>query len=108
MSNGSRVPFVPGRRRLHPWPIRIMHWINAVAMIVMITSGWGIYDDDAIVKGFLFPGWARLGEWAAPSLNYHFAGMWLLVRELANRVHQILQRSRTWSSSWLSTISPCY
>ena len=55
-----------------------MHWINAFAMIVMITSGWGIYDDDVIVRGFLFPGWARLGEWGAPSLNYHFAGMWLL------------------------------
>jgi thiosulfate reductase cytochrome b subunit len=65
-------------RRLHPVPIRIMHWINAFAMIVMITSGWGIYDDDVIVRGFLFPGWARLGEWAAPSLLYHFAGMWLL------------------------------
>ena len=66
-------------RRLHPWPIRVMHWTNAVAMLVMITSGWGIYDDDVIIRGFLFPGWLRLGEWAAPSLNYHFAGMWLLV-----------------------------
>ena len=65
-------------RRLHPVPVRIMHWVNAFAMIVMITSGWGIYDDDVIVRGFLFPGWARLGEWAAPSLLYHFAGMWLL------------------------------
>ena len=65
-------------RRLHPVPIRIMHWINAFAMIMMITSGWGIYDDDVIIRGFMFPGWARLGEWAAPSLNYHFAGMWLL------------------------------
>ncbi len=55
-----------------------MHWLNALAMIVMITSGWGIYNDDAIIKGFLFPGALRLGEWAAPSLNYHFAGMWLL------------------------------
>ena len=65
-------------RRLHPLPIRIMHWINAFAMVVMITSGWGIYDDDVIIRGFSFPGWLRLGEWAAPSLNYHFAGMWLL------------------------------
>ncbi len=65
-------------RRLHPWPVRVMHWLNALAMIVMITSGWGIYNDDAIIKGFLFPGVLRLGEWAAPSLNYHFAGMWLL------------------------------
>ena len=26
-------------RRLHPLPVRIMHWINAVVMLVMITSG---------------------------------------------------------------------
>jgi thiosulfate reductase cytochrome b subunit len=64
---------------LHPWSIRIMHWINAVAMLVMITSGWGIYDDDVIIRGLHFSGAVRLGEWAAWSLNWHFAGMWLLV-----------------------------
>ena len=37
-------------RRLHPLPVRIMHWINAVAMLIMITSGWGIYDDDVIIR----------------------------------------------------------
>ncbi len=68
----------PHGRKLHPVPIRIMHWLNAVAMVVMITSGWGIYDDDAVIKGFYFPNLLRLGEWAAPSLNYHFAAMWLL------------------------------
>jgi thiosulfate reductase cytochrome b subunit len=56
-----------------------MHWINAISMIVMITSGWGIYDDYVIIPGFEFgPAW-RLGEWAAWSLNWHFAGMWPLV-----------------------------
>jgi hypothetical protein len=29
-----------------------MHWVNAVAMLIMITSGWGIYDDDVIIRGF--------------------------------------------------------
>ena len=67
-----------GSRRLHPWPIRVMHWINAVAMLVMITSGWGIYDDDVIIRGLLFSKSLRLGDWAAWSLNWHFAGMWLL------------------------------
>lgn len=56
-----------------------MHWINAGAMLIMITSGWGIYDDDVVVRGLHFPQLLRLGEWAAPSLNWHFAGMWLLV-----------------------------
>ncbi len=46
-----------------------MHWLNAAAMLVMITSGWGIYDDDAVIKGFYFSDLLRLGEWAAPSLT---------------------------------------
>ena len=66
-------------RRLHPLPIRIMHWTNAVAMLVMITSGCGIYDDYVIVNGLHFSAHLRLGSWAAPSLLWHFAGMWLLV-----------------------------
>ena len=65
-------------RRLHPLPVRIMHWINAAAMLVMITSGWGIYDDDVIIRGFHFSHFWRLGDWAAWSLNWHFAGMWFL------------------------------
>ena len=71
----------PGRpgRRLHPWPVRIMHWINAATMLVMITSGWGIYNDDVIIRGLHFSEHIRLGDWAAWSLNWHFAGMWLLV-----------------------------
>ncbi|MGI4795113.1 MAG: cytochrome b/b6 domain-containing protein [Janthinobacterium lividum] len=65
-------------RRLHPLPVRIMHWVNAVAMLVMIGSGWGIYDDDVIIRGLHFPPWLRLGSWAAESLLWHFAAMWLL------------------------------
>ena len=56
-----------------------MHWINAVAMLVMITSGWGIYNDDVIIRGLRFSKALRLGDWAAWSLNWHFAGMWFLV-----------------------------
>jgi thiosulfate reductase cytochrome b subunit len=65
--------------RLHPVPVRVMHWLNALAMLVMIPSGWGIYNDDVIIRGTLFPDWMRLGSWAADSLLWHFAGMWLLV-----------------------------
>lgn len=64
--------------RLHPWPVRIMHWINAVAMIVMIGSGWGIYNDSVIFGSLYFPQPVRLGSWAAESLLWHFAGMWVL------------------------------
>ena len=56
-----------------------MHWINAATMLVMITSGWGIYNDDVIIRGVHFAPFLRLGDWAAPSLNWHFAGMWFLI-----------------------------
>lgn len=71
---------VPARpaRRLHPWPVRIMHWTNAVAMLVMIGSGWGIYNDSVIFGGLHFSKHIKLGSWAAASLQWHFAGMWLL------------------------------
>ncbi len=67
-----------GAARLHPWPVRIMHWTNAVAMIVMIGSGWAIYNDSVIVHGIYFPHWSRIGGWAAESLLWHFAFMWVL------------------------------
>jgi thiosulfate reductase cytochrome b subunit len=65
--------------RLHPLAVRIMHWANAVAMLIMILSGWGIYDDFVVIRGLHFAPYMRLGDWAAPSLQWHFAGMWLLV-----------------------------
>ena len=71
------APARPGRR-LHPVPVRIMHWINAAAMLVMIGAGWGIYNDSVIFHGLQF-GNVKLGSWAAQSLLWHFAGMWLLV-----------------------------
>jgi thiosulfate reductase cytochrome b subunit len=76
--SGVSAPLVRAGRRLHPLPVRIMHWINAVVMLVMITSGWGIYDDDVIIRGVHFSQFWRLGDWAAWSLNWHFAGMWFL------------------------------
>ena len=77
-TSGTSALLVRAGRRLHPLPVRIMHWINAVVMLVMITSGWGIYDDDVIVRGLHFSQFWRLGDWAAWSLNWHFAGMWFL------------------------------
>ena len=66
-------------RQLHPWPVRVMHWLNALAMIVMIGSGWGIYDDAVVFHFVYFWDGLKLGSWAAESLLYHFAFMWLLM-----------------------------
>ena len=66
-------------RPLHPLAVRIMHWVNAAAMIAMILSGIGIYNDEAIFGWLFFPKWLLLGSWAADYLLWHFAAMWLLV-----------------------------
>jgi thiosulfate reductase cytochrome b subunit len=63
---------------MHPVVVRIMHWTNAVAMIIMIMSGWKIYNDE-VIFGFLhFPDAVTLGPWAQHGLQWHFFGMWVL------------------------------
>jgi thiosulfate reductase cytochrome b subunit len=66
-------------RRLHPLPLRIMHWINAVAIFIMIGSGWKIYNDDVIFGLLHFPDWLVIGKWAQHGLQWHFFGMWIFV-----------------------------
>jgi thiosulfate reductase cytochrome b subunit len=56
-----------------------MHWLNALAMFIMIASGFGIYNDEVILGAFTFPHALTLGAWAPQHLQWHFLGMWLLV-----------------------------
>jgi thiosulfate reductase cytochrome b subunit len=67
------------RRRLHPAAIRTMHWINAVAMIVMIGSGWKIYNDEVLFGWLHFPDWMVIGVYAQHALQWHFFAMWILM-----------------------------
>jgi thiosulfate reductase cytochrome b subunit len=62
---------------IHPVWVRITHWINALAMLVMIGSGWEIYNASPLF-GFTFPGSITLGGWLAGALLWHFAAMWVL------------------------------
>ena len=66
-----------GRARLHPLPLRIMHWINAVAVFIMIGSGWRIYNDDVLFGWLHFPDFLVIGKWAQYGLQWHFFGMWI-------------------------------
>lgn len=66
------------RSVIHPWWVRLTHWVNALAMFVMIGSGWQIYDASPLF-GFAFPRQIALGGWLAGALLWHFAAMWLLV-----------------------------
>jgi thiosulfate reductase cytochrome b subunit len=74
----STRPAKPHVRRLHPLPLRVMHWVNAVAMLIMISSGWKIYNDDVILGWLHFPEALTLGHWAQHGLQWHFFGMWIL------------------------------
>ncbi|HXX03092.1 MAG TPA: cytochrome b/b6 domain-containing protein [Xanthobacteraceae bacterium] len=63
---------------IHPVWVRVTHWINALAILLMIGSGWQIYDASPLF-GFTFPRQIALGNWLAGALLWHFAAMWLLV-----------------------------
>jgi thiosulfate reductase cytochrome b subunit len=63
---------------VHPLFLRVTHWVNAFAIIVMILSGWRIYDASPFYP-FEFPKEVTLGGWLAGALALHFAAMWLLV-----------------------------
>jgi thiosulfate reductase cytochrome b subunit len=64
---------------IHPLWIRVTHWLNALAAIVMMLSGWRIYDASPVFKGFEIPTMLTLGGWLGGALQWHFAAMWLLV-----------------------------
>ncbi len=73
----------------HPALVRLSHWLQALAIFVMVGSGWRIYNS-APIFNFRFPIWATLGGYpplskvahmdpgVANALNWHFTGMWLL------------------------------
>src|SRR6478752_704220 len=63
---------------IHPRWVRICHWINALAILVMIGSGWQIYNASPLF-GFTFAKSLTLGGWLAGALLWHFAAMWLLM-----------------------------
>jgi thiosulfate reductase cytochrome b subunit len=65
--------------RLHPAPLRVMHWVNAFAIIVMIGSGWKIYNDEALFGWLHFPEWITIGGEAQGALQWHFFAMWILM-----------------------------
>ena len=64
---------------VHPLWVRVTHWINALAVFMMIGSGWQIYDASPLFRFIGFPRAIALGEWLGGALLWHFAAMWLLV-----------------------------
>ncbi len=63
---------------IQPAWVRILHWVNAFAMVLMIMSGWQIYNASPLF-GFTFSKTITLGGWLGGALLWHFAAMWILM-----------------------------
>ena len=77
--NAALVPKSADGPIIHPRWVRVTHWVNALAMLMMIGSGWQIYDASPLFRVIYFPSQLALGQWLAGALLWHFAAMWLLV-----------------------------
>jgi thiosulfate reductase cytochrome b subunit len=64
---------------IQPAWVRAMHWINAVAIILMIMSGLQVYNASPLFKSLTFSHSITLGGWLGGALLWHFAAMWLLM-----------------------------
>jgi len=62
--------------KVHPLVVRVTHWINVVAVLLMLFSGWRIYNASPLFD-FSIPDGLTLGGWLAGALQWHFAAMWL-------------------------------
>jgi thiosulfate reductase cytochrome b subunit len=74
----ARAPLIV----IHPLVVRFAHWLNAAAIVVMVMSGWGIYNASPLFT-FRFPPWATLGGWLGGAIAWHLAMLWVLVANAA-------------------------
>ena len=70
---------MPADATIHPGWVRVCHWINALAILVMIGSGWQIYNASPLFHSLEFSKHIALGNWLGGALLWHFAAMWVLV-----------------------------
>lgn len=75
MTTATHKPTTPIAQ---PGWLRATHWLNALAVLLMVASGWRIYDAAPLFE-FHFPKALTLGGWLGGALQWHFAAMWLLV-----------------------------
>jgi thiosulfate reductase cytochrome b subunit len=66
-------------KAIQPAWVRVMHWTNAVAVVLMIMSGLQVYNASPLFKSLTFSPTITLGSWLGGALLWHFAAMWLLM-----------------------------
>ena len=74
---GEGAAVTGDRQTIHPAWLRVTHWLNAVAVLVLAMSGWRIYNA-APFFSFTIPKDVTLGGWLGGAIQWHFAAMWLL------------------------------
>ena len=114
MSTATASPPRPAESRtgrqsvVQPAWVRVTHWLNALGAILMVMSGWRIYNASPLFD-FRFPDSITLGGWLGGALQWHFAAMWLLgVNGLIYLLLNILTgrvRSRFWPLSVRQLVS---
>ncbi len=100
---------------IHPIWLRATHWFNAIAVVIMIMSGWRIYDASPIFD-FVIPPAITFGGWLGGAIQWHFAAMWLLagngmVYLLANLFSGRLWRKffpLTWRALWADLVAAAH
>ncbi len=82
---------MPDSRLRHHWIVRVTHWVNVVALTIMVASGLRIFNGSPAfaAKGSTFccypwegtpiPDQFTFGGWLAGARHWHFAMMWVLV-----------------------------
>jgi thiosulfate reductase cytochrome b subunit len=83
-------PAFKGRRE-QPLPIRVVHWCNALFLVLMAGSGLQILVAYPALgprgaqywwypfQGMAPPSWLRIGQWLAGGRHWHFAIAWFFV-----------------------------
>lgn len=84
---------------VHPFWVRLTHWLNALAVLVMVFSGWRIYNASPLLD-WVFPKAATLGGWLGGALQWHFAAMWLLGLNGLVYLGLNLATGRVWQRFW--------
>ena len=91
MATNANVVEVPKPQTItvsyeHPFIVRLAHWLNAVALFVMITSGLRIFrafpsfGPKIPQQNFWVPPPGNtLGGWLAGAIQWHFTFMWIFV-----------------------------
>ncbi len=68
----------PAKIFQHPLVIRVTHWLNFIALLIMVSSGMRIFNASPLFA-FKFPSWVTLGGWLGGARQWHFFAMWIFV-----------------------------